>query len=79
MSVLRSASSALAREKGAFPLYDRDAYLAGESIRAAVGVIDTSELGAVFVVDAANTLVGILTDGDAIFALRSSIFDRRNP
>ena len=37
---------------------------AGESIRAAVGVIDTSELGAVFVVDAANTLVGILTDGD---------------
>jgi arabinose-5-phosphate isomerase len=38
--------------------------LAGESIRAAVGVIDTCELGAVFVVDAANTLVGILTDGD---------------
>ncbi len=38
--------------------------LAGESIKAAVGMIDTSELGAVFVVDAANTLVGILTDGD---------------
>ncbi len=38
--------------------------LAGESIRTAVGAIDTSELGAVFVVDAANTLVGILTDGD---------------
>ncbi len=38
--------------------------LAGESIRAAVGVIDASELGAAFVVDAANTLVGILTDGD---------------
>lgn len=37
---------------------------AGESIRAAVGMIDTRELGAVFVVDAANTLVGILTDGD---------------
>jgi len=37
---------------------------AGESTRAAIGVIDTSELGAVFVVDAANTLVGILTDGD---------------
>ena len=37
---------------------------AGESIRAAVGSMDTSELGAVFVVDAANTLVGILTDGD---------------
>ncbi len=37
---------------------------AGESIRAAVGVIDSSELGAVFVVDAANTLAGILTDGD---------------
>ncbi len=36
----------------------------GESIRAAVGMIDTSELGAVFVVDAANTLAGILTDGD---------------
>ena len=37
---------------------------AGESIREAVRAIDGSELGAVFVVDAANTLVGILTDGD---------------
>jgi ribonucleoside-diphosphate reductase alpha chain len=27
-------SASLAREKGAFPLYDRDAYLAGETIRA---------------------------------------------
>ncbi|MCP3953691.1 MAG: KpsF/GutQ family sugar-phosphate isomerase [Desulfobacterales bacterium] len=37
---------------------------AGESIRTAVGAIDVNELGAVFVVDAANTLIGILTDGD---------------
>jgi len=36
----------------------------GESIRAAVGAIDTHELGVVFVVDDANTLIGILTDGD---------------
>lgn len=28
------ASAALAAEKGAFPLYDRDAYLAGETVRA---------------------------------------------
>lgn len=34
------------------------------SIKAAVGAIDTQELGVVFVVDTANTLVGILTDGD---------------
>jgi arabinose-5-phosphate isomerase len=34
------------------------------SIKAAVGAIDTHELGVVFVVDTANTLVGILTDGD---------------
>src|SRR3546814_1118807 len=27
------ASAALAKEKGPFPLYDRDAYLAGESIK----------------------------------------------
>jgi arabinose-5-phosphate isomerase len=38
--------------------------LTGESIRTAVGAMDTCELGAVFVVDAAATLVGILTDGD---------------
>jgi len=37
---------------------------AGESIRTAVKAIDSCELGAVFVVDAANILVGILTDGD---------------
>jgi len=36
----------------------------GESIRKAVRAIDSCELGAVFVVDTANTLVGILTDGD---------------
>jgi len=37
---------------------------AGESIQTAVRAIDSCELGAVFVVDPANILVGILTDGD---------------
>ena len=36
----------------------------GESIREAVAAIDSCELGTVFVVDKANHLVGILTDGD---------------
>ena len=36
----------------------------GESIKVAVGAIDAHELGVVFVVDDANTLIGILTDGD---------------
>lgn len=37
---------------------------AGESIQTAIEAIDSCELGAVFVVDADNILVGILTDGD---------------
>ena len=36
----------------------------GESIKKAVMAIDAHELGVVFVVDSANTLAGILTDGD---------------
>ena len=38
--------------------------LSGESIKAAVEAIDNHELGVVFVVNDAGTLVGILTDGD---------------